>query len=298
MPSRPVMPPEHGRQCTLFLRELRRTANAKLSAERVGVPLQRFHHRRRHYPTFATRWAAAVAFAEAALAKSGRTSPAGTGAKTVGGEYKVSKGVNRQFQVKRAPKGHLTEAGERMFLEALAATANVNLACDVVGVSDGAIYLRRQKSDVFADKMDAALEHGYQRLELEMLEAATASLDATQLRGDWITGTLDAPSPLLRMSFDQVCLVLGMHRKRVTLGEDRRAHNRRVYRAEETDAAITDLLERLNRRKQQALARDERMAAREAPQGEAKKAEAEPPTIAGPPTRHRVGPAIISLARD
>ena len=42
------MPAEHRRQCDAFLRELRGTANAKLSAERVGVPLQRFHHRRRH----------------------------------------------------------------------------------------------------------------------------------------------------------------------------------------------------------------------------------------------------------
>ncbi len=255
------MPFEHRRQCDAFLKELRRTANARLSAERVGVPLQRFHHRRRHYPVFATRWAAAVAFAEAALAKGGLKGPEGESAKTLGGEYKVSKGVNRVLQVKRAPAGHITEAGERKFLEVLAATCNVRLACDTVGVSDGAIYLRRKEHDRFADRMDAALEHGYTRLETEMLESATASLDPSQLR-DWMDGTVELPSPLLRMSFEQVCMLLGMHHKHVRLKKDRFAHNRKETRAEETDAAITCLLDRLKRRQTEALARDERMVAR------------------------------------
>lgn len=263
MPKTARMPPEHQLQCTAFLKELRRTANAKLSAERVGIPLQRFHHRRRENPAFATRWAAAVAFAQAALAKTGLKSPTGAGAKTVGGEYKVSKAVNRVLQVKRAPKGQLTEAGERMFLEALAATANVRLACDLVKINDAAIYLRRQKSDHFADKMDAALEHGYQRLELEMLESATASLDPTQLMHDWIDGTTQMPSPLLRMNFEQIITLLGLYRKRVVLGEDRRAHNRRETRAEDTDAMITGLLDRFKLRAAQKDARDQRMAMRE-----------------------------------
>lgn len=262
MPKLTDMPFEHRDQCDAFLKELRRTANAKLSAERVGVPLQRFHHRRRHYPVFATRWAAAVAFAEAALAKGGLKGPEGDGAKTVGGEYKVSKAVNRMLQVKRAPAGHITEAGERKFLEVLAATCNVRLACDTVGVSDGAIYLRRQASDLFADRMDAALEHGYERLEVEMLESATASLDPSQLVC-WMDKTVELPSPLLTMSFEQICLLLGMYRKRVALREDRRAHNRRVYRAEETDATIKKLLGQLRRRSEQKDAREQRMAERE-----------------------------------
>ena len=61
----PTMTADHARECAAFLVELRRTANAKLSAERVGVGLQKLHHRRRTYPAFAGEWAAAVAFAEA-----------------------------------------------------------------------------------------------------------------------------------------------------------------------------------------------------------------------------------------
>ncbi len=95
-----------------------------------------------------------------------------------------------------------------------------------------------------------------------MLESAIASLDPSQLV-DWMDKTAELPSPLLQMSFEQVCLVLGLHRKRVVLKQDRFAHNRKETRAEETDAAIMGLLDRMERRKTEALARGERMRERE-----------------------------------
>ena len=263
MPKLTDMPFEHRDQCNAFLKELRRTANIKLSAERVGVPYQTLNARRSKFPAFATRWDAALAYARAHLAKHGALPPQGASAKTQGGEYTVTKQRHGCLQVKRARAGHLTADGERMFLETLAATANVKLASDTVGISDTSIYSRRMKSDLFADKMDAALEHGYERLETEMLESATASLDPTQLMADWIEGATQRPSPLLRMNFEQVIIRLGLYRKRVTLREDRRAHNRRVYRAEETDAEITKLIAQLNRRAEQKDAREQRMAERE-----------------------------------
>ncbi len=160
MPKIADMPAAHRAQCAAFLQELRRTANVKLSAERVGVPYQTLNARRRIYPVFGNRWEAALAFARARLATGGATLPEGGTAKTLGGEYTVTKQRHGCLQIKRARAGQLTADGERMFLEALAATANVKLASDTVGISDTSIYQRRMKSDRFADEMDAALEHG------------------------------------------------------------------------------------------------------------------------------------------
>lgn len=251
----PTMTADHARDCVAFLVELRRTANAKLSAERVGVGLQKLHHRRRTYPAFAAEWASAVAFAEANLAKHGRREPTGGGAKTVGGEYIVTGAVNRAWQVKRAAAGRITAEGERRFLAALAATCNVNLACDVIGVSDGAIYQRRKMSAAFTERMDAALEIGYETLATALLRGAIASLDTTggtnggAASDDWLDGLAAEPSPWSRMSFDQALMVLGMHHKRVKGGGRRRAHNEKPVTAADTDAAITDLLKRLHIRR-------------------------------------------------
>ena len=195
--------------------------------------------RRKRFPVFASRWDAALAFARARLSKGGRVAPKGNSVKTQGGEYTASGSGKRPIQVRRAAPGRLGEAGETAFLAALASAPNVRLACDTVGISHVAIYHRRKENDVFADRMDAALEHGYQRLETEMIESATASLDPNQLCHDWITGAIEAPSPLLRMSFEQICQMLGRHHRRVNMKQDCWAHNRRVYSAEETDAVIT-----------------------------------------------------------
>ncbi len=243
------MKPEQRQQCRRFLAELRRTGNVQLSADRVGIAVQTWRRRRRAHPAFATEWAAALGFARATLAKSGPVTPKASGAKTVGGEYSVRVGKNGERQVRRAQPGHLSEQGEAMFLRELAATCNVSLACRAVGFTKSNIYKRRRRSDQFADRMDAALAQGHERLEFAVMESALCSLAPEEMAAHWDELGVEPPSPLMVMTFDQVINAMGMHMKRVVLGQKRRAHNEHVTTAEETDAAITKLLGMFAKRK-------------------------------------------------
>ena len=140
MPKIADMPPAHREQCAAFLRELRRTANVEASAHAVGLSRATVVGRRKRFPAFASRWDAALAFARAALQRGGgRVAPEGEGVKTQGGEYTVSGSGKRPTQVRRAAPGRLGKKGEIAFLAAPAATANIRLACDTVGVSHVAI---------------------------------------------------------------------------------------------------------------------------------------------------------------
>lgn len=236
-------------QCRRFLAELRRTGNVKISADRVGVPQQTWQRRRRTHPAFATEWAAALGFARATLAKSGPQPQRTDGPKTVGGEYTVRKGNSGELQVRRAHPGELTEQGETLFLQTLAATCNIRLASDAVGIGAPAMHVRRARSDHFADRMDAALAQGHERLEFALMESALHSLAPDEMARGWAELGAEPPSPLTVMTFDQVIISMGMHMKRAVLGEKRRARNARVSTVEETDAAITKLLDNLHKRK-------------------------------------------------
>lgn len=152
---------QHAHECARFLKHLRRTGNVVLAAEAVGVPFQRFHHRRRRFADFAVDWAAALAFAQSRLAKQGATD---------------------------LPDG----------------AKAVNLACDTIGVSNGAIYLRR-----------------------------------TGVPVDGWTDEVPDGMPLERMTLDQALTVLTLHRKTVRKGNIRIAHNSKWPTREETNAALT-----------------------------------------------------------
>ena len=148
--------------------------------------------------------------------------PEGGDTKTKGGEYTVVSGVNRRLQVRRAPPGRITAAGERKFLATLATTANVNLACETIGVSDGAIYLRR-KSQAFAQAMDRALEQGYLALEFALFEAAEQGLSADGVAVTEWADDVDGTTPLERVTFDQALRLLWLHRRTVKEGRPRHA---------------------------------------------------------------------------
>ncbi len=243
----PAMSPQQRRQCRRFLAELRRTGNVALSAKQAGVSPATLHDRRRAYPAFATEWAAALAFARATLAEQG-SAPA-TRSKASRGEYLVAKGFGGELQVKRANPRYLSDEGERVFLQTFAATCNVRLACRAAGVAPTNIYARRRRSDRFADRMDAALAQGHERLEFALMEGALCSLAPDEMAAHWAELGVEPPSPLTVMTFDQVIISMGMHMKRVALGQKRRAHNAHETTAEETDAAITKLLDNLDKRK-------------------------------------------------
>jgi hypothetical protein len=235
-----------------FLQALRRTNNVRLACREAGAKYGTMQHRRRQHPAFALRWDAALAFAQARLGKSGRLCPRrpltqpspaeGRGLfRTLAGEPHLVRLKNGQLQMRRAQPGKLTREAEQAFLAALSATCNVTLAAAAVGSCFGAFNRRRKKDPAFAREMRMALRHGYEALELALLESG---LPASHEHGDWRHNDPPAMPP---MTVNQALQLMYLHQKAALLldeptpirrrrGESNEARNERLARmAEERD---------------------------------------------------------------
>ena len=84
---------------------------------------------------------------------------------------------DRPAQLRRLPAGSLTAAGEADFLAAFAATGNVRLAAEHVGVSASTIHRRRNLDARFAAAFAAAADTARQSLEDLFMERAAATYD-------------------------------------------------------------------------------------------------------------------------
>lgn len=69
------------------------------------------------------------------------------------------------------------QADERVFLDTLAATCNVRASAAAAGFSTAAIYWRRRHHPDFARRWASALEQGYARLEMLLVQRATEALE-------------------------------------------------------------------------------------------------------------------------
>ena len=99
-----------------------------------------------------------------------------------------------------------SEEAEKIFFDALAASANVSLAADEAGFSTPTVYRLKAKRPDFADKWRAALIHGFDRLETELLHSAIDSVASVEF---------DCERPIPRMTVDQAIGILNAHRKEV-----------------------------------------------------------------------------------
>ena len=98
-----------------------------------------------------------------------------------------------------------SDASEAIFLNHLAATCNVTWAAKQAGFTEMTAYYHRRKDAGFAHRWDAALDHGYARLEIELVRTAT----------DYLAGfTIDPDTPIRPMTVREAILILGMHRRR------------------------------------------------------------------------------------
>ena len=102
---------------------------------------------------------------------------------------------------------HWCDADEEVFLDCLAATCSVTLACEQADVAHTTVYRQRRLRADFALKWQAALEQGYAALEMGLVEAANRSLSGELARGP----VLVAP-----MSAETALRVLTQHRAMVT----------------------------------------------------------------------------------
>jgi hypothetical protein len=232
-----------------FLRALRRTGNIRLAARESGMKYGTIQHRRARHPAFAQAVDATIALAQADFeAQGGRAAPVAPrsaitaderGHCTKGGEYAVVRRRDGKLQVRSAQPNKLTRQCEQAFLAALSATANVRLSAAAAGASVAAFYRRRRKNPAFAREMRLALQMGYDRIEMALLETG---LPGSHADDAW---RHNDPPPIPPMTANQALQLMYLHQKEARLlsepahikrrrGESAEAHSFRLaamYRA-------------------------------------------------------------------
>jgi hypothetical protein len=223
-----------------FLRALARTGNTRLAADQTGLPRSTMNLRRKAHPAFAQQWDAAIAVAQARFHQGGGNvppvAPASQGTfphRTAGGESVVSRGRGGKLQVRRARPGELTRHCEQAFLAALSATANIRLSAAAAGAAQTLFYRRRANNPAFAREMRLALEMGYERLEMALVESWSPASHADD---EW---RHNDPPPIPPMTANQALQLLYLHQKEARLlaepahikrrrGESKEAHSFRL----------------------------------------------------------------------
>lgn len=204
-----------------FLAALARTGNARLAARELGVHRSTFTKRRAKDPAFAAEWDAALAIAHARLNGQGLARP------TKGAEPQVTRLANGRLQLRVPTVKRIDRAARQAFLAALSATANVRLSARAAGFSHASFYRLRAYDPAFAREMRLALEMGYERIEMALLE----SFDAESGREDgW---RHNEPPAIPPMTPAQAMQLLYLHQKEARLWGER--PDRRRRRGESTD---------------------------------------------------------------
>jgi hypothetical protein len=211
-----------------FLDALRRTGNSSLAARSCGLNRSTLRGRKRRSAVFAAQWEAARVAAHAALklgggerraeAAGGRAGPARL--RTEGGEIIVGRTRGGRLQLRRAPPGRMTEAGEQAFFRALSASANVRLSAAATGFTHSAFYQKKKKWPAFASEMKIALTIGYDRIQGAAMERTLQALHGGQPETAWLAGAV-AGNPLPPMTFGQAFQILCLHRNTVLLAGER-----------------------------------------------------------------------------
>ena len=141
----------------------------------------------------------------------------------------------------RSTKGHRwSDEAEALFLDQLAATCNVTLACEACGFSHAAVYRRRRKDAGFLQRWDAALAQGYAHLESLLLRRACEALEGV------------APDPAAAVRIPEVSvrdalMILGHHRRRLEGGPRSRREWARRRSFDEARESILQKLEAFER---------------------------------------------------
>lgn len=187
-----------------FLAALRRTGNAREAARTLGFRRPTMIRRRNCDAAFAAEWDAALALAHAHL-------NAARPVENPEREPCIVRTAAGRLQLRRARRRRLDRQAEQTFLAALSATANVRLSAAAAGFTHSAFYHRRNESPAFAREMRLALEMGYDRLELAMLEAA----DPESYRDDaW---RHNEPPPIPQLTPSEALQLLHLHQKEARL---------------------------------------------------------------------------------
>lgn len=201
----------------VFFEALAATGNMTVAAGRARVSRTWAKDHRRDDPAFRAAVDAALATARAQLAPVTSVRPASRWRNQDGEALLIRGSGGRWQQIARARATQWTPRVEADFLRVLATSCNVSAACRAVGRSASSAYAHRNRWQSFAERWDAAIEQGYDRLSMALTAAAGAMLgDADFVPEPGLTGmTVDAALQLMRL-----------HHARIT-GEGRRPGRQR-----------------------------------------------------------------------
>lgn len=160
---------------------------------------------------------------------------------------------NDQLLMKARPSGREVPQ-ERIddFLARLAECCNMSRAARQAGVSTSMIYRLRGRDAAFAAAWQEAIEAGYQRLEMGLIEAALARVSKTTGETAPDESSDDAAVSVIEpMTMEQAIQLLGRYRATVRSGklQSNRRGAARAPTSEETDAAILKRLAILRRQR-------------------------------------------------
>jgi hypothetical protein len=197
----------------------------------------------------------AVADAKARLgSRSGRRPPTGWG--FLDGEELVVKGTGgtgggKRVQIARSRLKQWSPRVEDRFLATLAATCNVKAACAEVGLTPASAYGHRRRWAGFARRWRAALEEGYDRLEMGLVAAA-----GNFLSGEELPDALPDFGPITGMTVEHAIHLWHMHKHQVHRIGGRPGLRAREPDIEDVRAHILRVAEVVNRHDPAQLARD------------------------------------------
>ena len=147
-------------------------------------------------------------------------------------------------------RGHRwSDEAEELFLNHLAATANVSASARACGFSAEALYARRRKDGAFLQRWDVALAQGYAHMEALLLQRSIEALEG-------FAPDPDTPIVIRDLTARDVLTLLGHHRRAVEGGPRSKRWARRKSFEESRDSILNKLeaIERARRDEEAAEA--------------------------------------------
>ena len=153
-------------------------------------------------------------------------------------------------QLVRSRGRRWSDRAEKLFLDHLAATANVMASAEACGFSPQAVYARRRKDAAFQQRWDVALAQGYAHVEALLVQRAIEALEGFEP---------DPATPIIvrDMTVKDAMILLGHHRRTMEgRPRDRGKPWQRETPIEDVRQEILRRAEALDRVRRAKIARD------------------------------------------
>lgn len=216
-----------------FLRALATTGNVQLACEKALVHQSYVYRFRAKDPNFAADMASARAEALAHLSTHESATPSkGLWHSDGSGLAITSRRNGAPYRAERARTYRWTRKDELTFLDTLASTCNVTLACEAAGHHTSSAYARRRRWPAFAKEWRVAIENAAQALQLKMMADTLERME---------NGHLGIPDDIAYTTVENAIKLVGYHQKYAA--REKRAWNRNPV---DPDAIRASILRRLD----------------------------------------------------